>query len=147
MCLSIVVDDPSRELARDEFNGFQVIVTWNLAGYRCGYLRVKPGHPWHGKAYSDIDASCHGGLTFAEADVPCDAPGPDEDWWVGFGCAHCYDLPDPALTGDSSDRLRLLSLLGGDPFGLRPAVRSTDYVLVELGKLASQARAAKRGAG
>jgi hypothetical protein len=63
-----------------------------------------PGPPWHGKKYRDLDdVAVHGGVTFTEADVPCDAPGADTDWWIGFDCAHAFDAPDPELARSRSD--------------------------------------------
>ena len=34
-------------------------------GHLCGYLGLPPCHPWSGLDYDDIDASVHGGLTWA----------------------------------------------------------------------------------
>jgi hypothetical protein len=91
-------------------------------GHWCGYAGVPAGHPAHGVefytspigedgapieltpvqlAVESLDA--HGGVTFS---APCQettdpahgvchvpAPGePDDVWWFGFDCAHCYDL-------------------------------------------------------
>ena len=97
MCLSIALRRPDDILATGEHQGFKWHVIHNGQGYRCGYVRIPAGHPWHGKDYDNIAAEVHGGLTFADADVPCDAPGEDNDWWVGFDCAHAFDLPDPLL--------------------------------------------------
>jgi hypothetical protein len=98
MCLSIAIDRPDDVLAKGEHLGFQWVVVHNGMGYRCGYVRVPLGHPWHGKDYNDLNVEVHGGVSFAEADVPCDAPGADTDWWIGFDCAHAFDAPDPELT-------------------------------------------------
>jgi hypothetical protein len=61
-------------------------------GNRCGYVRVPPGHPLHGKDIHE-DAvrslSVHGDVTFAGIE-PCthdDGTG----WWFGFDCAHAGD--------------------------------------------------------
>jgi hypothetical protein len=97
MCLSIAIDRPDDVLAKGEHLGLQWVVVNNGMGYRCGYVRVPLGHPWHGKSHNDLNVEVHGGLTFAEADVPCDAPGADTDWWLGFDCAHAFDAPDPEL--------------------------------------------------
>jgi len=97
MCLSIEVNFPDRVLSHGEHAGFQWVVVHNTLGYRCGYVRIPVGHPWHGQDYNDIPAEVHGGLTFAEMDLPCDKPGPDDAYWIGFDCAHCDDLPDPNL--------------------------------------------------
>jgi len=61
----------------------------NMLGFRCGYVLVPAGHPWHGRSYSEIGADVHGGLTYSVAE--------GADWAIGFDCAHAYDAPDPAL--------------------------------------------------
>ena len=125
MCLSIALARPDDILATSEHQGFKWHVIHNGQGYRCGYVRIPAGHPWHGKHYDDIAAEVHGGLTFADADVPCDAPGEDNDWWVGFDCAHAFDLPDPSLTTYHP------SLMG--------EVRTQEYVEAECRSLCEQA--------
>jgi hypothetical protein len=102
MCLSIAIDRPENVLAKGEHLGFQWVIVHNDMGYRCGYVRVPLGHSWHGKDYNDLNVEVHGGLSFAEADVPCDAPGADTDWWLGFDCAHAFDAPDTELARSSS---------------------------------------------
>ena len=97
MCLSVKVNDPSRVISKGEAYGLEWAVTHNGMAYRCGYVRIPAGHPWHGKSYHDIPAKAHGGLTFSAPDVPCTVPGPDNAWWIGFDCAHGFDLADPAL--------------------------------------------------
>ena len=37
-------------------------------GHLCGYIAVPPSHPWYGKHHPD-DVYCHGGVTFANANV------------------------------------------------------------------------------
>lgn len=96
------------------------LIVRNYSGALCGYVGVPPGHPWHGKSYSDLqhlecdehDDECpygcdhpytgpkvHGGLTYS---APCQAGGsichvpregePADVWWLGFDCAHSGDL-------------------------------------------------------
>ena len=146
MCLSIAIDRPDDVLAEGEHLGFQWVVVNNGMGYRCGYARVPLGHPWHGKKYRDLDdVAVHGGVTFTEADVPCDAPGADTDWWIGFDCAHAFDAPDPELARSRSDSGPSLSLLnnllieGGDE---RYEVRTQAYVESECRSLCQQAASA-----
>jgi len=97
MCLSIAVDRPENVLSKGEHVGFEWMTVHNGIGYRCGYVRVPAGHPWHGKHYDDLPIDVHGGLTFAEPDKPCDKDGSDNAWWFGFDCAHAGDAPDPCL--------------------------------------------------
>jgi hypothetical protein len=67
--------------------------------HRCGYVRVPPTHPTHGKGYDDIEVGVHGGLTFAQME-PCTEHEDGQGWWFGFDCAHCDDAmydPSPDL--------------------------------------------------
>jgi hypothetical protein len=152
MCLRLLIDHPERELARDTFRGYQAVVTHNGDGTRCGYLRLPAGHPWHGLDYDETPADCHGDITFAEADIPCTAPGPDDAWWVGFDCGHAYDAPDPSLPRDRR-RTALYqaaiykslysSLPGMDDFSTsHGTIRTTEFCLDQLRSLAQQAEAA-----
>ncbi len=102
MCLSIKVKSPDHVLAEGTHAGHEWVVVHNGMGYRCGYVKVEPGHPWHGKDDSQLydegkAPEVHGGITFAQADVPCDKGGPDNGWWLGFDCAHSMDAQDPSL--------------------------------------------------
>lgn len=54
-------------------------------GHLCGYVQIPEGHPWHGKDHDDIDADCHGGLTWSGAN---DAGL----YLVGFDCGHSMDI-------------------------------------------------------
>ena len=76
-----------------ECAGFKWKVLINHMGYRCGYVCIPVGHPWHGRRTEDIDASVHGGLTFAK---PVEKHKHLETgYWIGFDCAHGGDNPDP----------------------------------------------------
>lgn len=97
MCLSIAVNHPEVVLSQGEHLGFEWMTTHNTSGYRCGYIRVPKGHPWHGQDYDAFACDVHGGLTFAEPDKACEKGGKDDAWWVGFDCAHAGDLQDPDL--------------------------------------------------
>ena len=135
MCLSIAVDRPDHVLSKGEHEGFEFVTVRNGNGYRCGYVRVPVGHPWHGKGYDEIEPypDVHGGLTFAEADKPCDKVGEDDAWWLGFDCAHAGDAPDPALPGYKDYGISLRE------YG---AIRTTEYVEAECRSLCEQAKAA-----
>ncbi len=97
MCLLIAVKYPNNVLAKGNHLGFEYMVIHNDLGFRCGYVKVEKDHPWFGKDYDNIEASVHGGLTFAEYDVPCDKNGPDDGFWIGFDCAHSGDAQDLTL--------------------------------------------------
>lgn len=124
--LEIQCRQPELTLAQFTWRDFKCLVTYNEMGYRCGYIRVEPGHPWHGQDTYTIGANCHGGLTFAEEDTD------DQSWWLGFDCGHVCDAPDPELLKLSYSRY----ILPG------AQIRSTWYVMQELILLADQARAA-----
>jgi hypothetical protein len=131
MCLSISIERPNDVLAKGEHLGFQWVVTHNGMGYRCGYVRVPSEHPWYGEGDS-LCVDVHGGITFSEADIPCDAPGPDNAWWLGFDCAHAGDAPDPCLQSNEA----LWGLYRHD------TVRTQEYVEHECRSLCEQAAAA-----
>ena len=127
MCLSIAINRPADVLAKGERFGFEWIVLHNGMGYRCGYVRIPKGHPWHGKDYEEISAEVYGGLTFSESDE-------DGAHWVGFDCMHA---------GDSLDR----HLRASDPFRLShpgAVIRTQEYVESECRSLCNQAAAATK---
>jgi hypothetical protein len=130
MCLSFKVETPDRVLAEGVSQGFEWVIVHNTYGYRCGYVKVNPSHPWHGKGYNDIDVHVHvhGGLTFSEPDIPCG--GEDNGWWLGFDCAHCFDAPDPALP------CSIRSFISHSP---NAEIRTQEYVLAECHSLCEQA--------
>lgn len=138
MCNPVTTNHPEVLLAKGEAYGFQWEVTSNRMGYRCGYVRIPPGHPWHGKTYWDIDPEVHGGLTFTEADTDCGKGGADNAWWVGFDCAHYMDAPDPSLPGSEIMLRHGLNFPGG-------TIKTTEYVSAECRNLALQAQAARYG--
>lgn len=133
MCLSIANARPSDVLARGIHAGHEWMAIHNGMGYRCGYVKVQPGHPWHGVAAEEIDVDVHGGLTFSEHDQPCANPdGKDDGYWVGFDCAHYMDAQDPSLP-PSRDGVQL-----GHRDGV---VRTQEYVESECRNLCEQAEA------
>ena len=141
MCNPVTTRVPDALLARGVYEGFEWEVTNNGIGYRCGYVRIPPGHPWHGKGYGDVDPypDVHGGLTFAEADTECGEGGGDNAWWLGFDCAHAGDAADPSLPGRDGKPLDYLYLL---PRRGNARIRTTAYVEAECRSLIDQARRA-----
>lgn len=133
MCLSIAIHRPNDVLARGEHVGFEWMVIHNGMGYRCGYVRIPSGHPWHGES-DDSLADVHGGITFAAPDKPCDKGGADDAWWIGFDCAHAWDLPDPTLPGCTQRYVIPCS---------DSAMRDQEYVEGQCRSLCEQALAAK----
>ena len=135
MCLSMQVDRPGCVLSEGTHAGHEFVTVHNSFGYRCGYVKVEAGHPWHSKGYDEVDADAHGGLTFAEPDKPCDKGGSDTGWWFGFDCAHAGDAPDPALPRSAN-----FGPISG--YEARGTVRTQEYVEGQCRGLAAQAAAA-----
>jgi hypothetical protein len=86
----------------------------------CGYVGLPPWHPLHGAARVDIDADIYGGITWAAGYLRFGPTAEDTAlgiWWVGWDCAHAYDItPDtwelcrtqgPVPISDSPDGARL----------------------------------------
>lgn len=153
MCLSIAIMRPSHVLGQGTHMGHEWMVIHNDMGYRCGYVKVTRGHPWYGKAYDDVDAEVHGGLTFAEHDEPCDKGGPDNGYWVGFDCGHGWDLADPALVSERYRQYAVQSCEDGLTRGYSgwgwpldgpegSQVRTQEYVEAECRSLCEQAATA-----
>jgi hypothetical protein len=136
MCLSVALHRPNDLLAKGEHLGHEWNIMHNGTGFRCGYVKVLPGHPWFGRDLDDVDAAVHGCITYSKADKPCDAEGPDNGWWVGFDCAHGQDKPDPSLIpGKSEEYVRAFDWPGAQ-------IRSQEYVEAECRSLCEQAAAA-----
>lgn len=114
-------------LGAGEHRGFKWQVVHNNMGFRCGYIQVLPGHPWHGKHYDEVneDVDVHGGLTFSRFDK--------KDYWLGFDCAHCFDGVDTSLPHNS--------VVAGV---MKKTVRTQEYVEMECKKLCEQAELAER---
>lgn len=74
------------------------VVLAREARHRCGYVRVPPSHPMHGKTYDDLDVEVHGGVIFAALE-PCRDHDDGQGYWFGFDCAHLGDAPyDPDVS-------------------------------------------------
>lgn len=98
------MDEPDHVQWQDEATGLPCLAHRNkFSGNWCGYVGVAEGHPYFEQSYEELDASVHGGLTFAdfcaentpEGEGICHVPGegePEKVWWFGFDCAHLYDL-------------------------------------------------------
>jgi hypothetical protein len=124
------IDEPDR--IEFEAHGLPCLMLRNPFGAWCGYAAVPPGHPYHGK--SDADVEAHGGITYAgtcdESVGICHVPKPGEPdnvYWFGFDCSHCYDLT-PGL------RIPMLDHV---------VYRDVNYVRAEVEALAAQLAAAR----
>ena len=123
--------------------GMPCLIVRGPSSALCGYVGVSPGHPWHGMGYDDIDVSVHGGLTYSNK---CQADGhichvakpgePDNVWWIGFDCAHAWDLkPNYGAT---------VKRLGAVFFPMTDEVyRDLGYVRAQVESLARQVAESK----
>lgn len=117
-----------------------LIVRARVTGALCGYVGTPPGHPWHERV--EVNAEVHGGVTFTDfcMEGAEDGPGvchipetgrPANVWWVGFDCAHAWDV-SPTLNAQFPD-LNLAEALGG-------TYRDFGYVRQQVTILALQAK-------
>lgn len=147
MCLSIEVQRPEVVLSRGTHKGYEWITVHNALGFRCGYVRVPAGHPWHGKGYDDIEPypNVHGGLTFSDPDVDCGKGGADNGHWFGFDCGHLNDAQDPELLKLCKPEYQEAMRYPGLAMD-RGVIRTQAYVENECRSLADQAAAAAEAA-
>jgi hypothetical protein len=112
-------------------------------GSSVAYVGVPPKHPWHGAEYTSIDAEVHGGLTFSGEGQNfrylLDSDKGAVAWWVGFDCAHAFDLVP-------SFEALARSLLGRTKPHPSDHYRDLAYVRSETCGLAEQALARQRAA-
>jgi hypothetical protein len=97
--------EPDR--AQWQHAGYACLMVRNRVGAWCGYVGVDAAHPFYAKPYNDCDVAVHGGLTYADRcrGTICHVPEPgmpDDVWWLGFDCAHCYDLAPGILAVELS---------------------------------------------
>lgn len=131
----------------DEATGLPCLIVRNNLGNLCGYVGVKRGHPAYKKDYDDVDVSVHGGLTYAdfcqehseESKGICHLPGkrePKRIYWLGFDCAHCYDLVPGMLKFHNEFRSQYPAEFSDVPD--RDVYRDVEYVRNECRSLAKQ---------
>ena len=62
----------------------------------CGYVGVTTNSKLYKKDYHEeelLNIDIHGGLTFSGLHDSYSVEGyPSDIWWIGFDCAHCYDI-------------------------------------------------------
>lgn len=95
-------DEPDKVQWTDSETGYPCLAVRNHMGAWCGYVGLSEGHPAFGRRYDEVDVDVHGGLTYADfcAEGPQESsichipePGqPDHVWWLGWDCAHAFDL-------------------------------------------------------
>jgi hypothetical protein len=144
----------------DKETGYDcLILRSTVAGALCGYVAIKRGHPYYEKDFMDdsIDVEVHGGLTYSnycQGHICHKKDDVEPVWWLGFDCAHCYDLMPKITTelkniraqNNSETKLldateRLLGTQLPEFFGLDKQweiYRDIPYVINEVLALAQQ---------
>lgn len=90
-------DEPDKAQWSDQATGLPcLVVRSHSGGAWCGYVGLRPGHPWRMvKRIEDIDVDVHGGLTYGPApcaDLICHITRDEDDVeWIGFDCGHAED--------------------------------------------------------
>ena len=79
--------NPPEMLADGYYKGFHFYVL-NLGTHPCAYIDVTETD-LNGKDYTDIDISCHGGLTYSEE---CLRTVDKKGWFIGWDYAHYGDF-------------------------------------------------------
>jgi hypothetical protein len=150
-----------KEQFSDEATGLPCLIKRSPLGALCGYVGVSEGHPWFGQGYDDVRVAIdgppdypevHGGLTFAgfcqegpEDKTVCHIPGPGEPdrvWWLGFDCAHAFDL-SPAMRARERESYPPSLLDMREDLGMRETYKDIGYVKDQCTLLALQAQAAR----
>jgi hypothetical protein len=129
------------------YHGYYYAVVGCSMGHRCGYVRVPPDHPAHGKKYMAeddkdvLDVDVHGGLTYSETwpeGLWEECRFPDGGTMFGFDCAHAGDVEDPSLMPGYDRDKHLAELLMKDGIDPRGVIRTSDYVERECFNFISQ---------
>lgn len=147
-------DEPDLVEWRDATTGYPCLVVRAMhTGALCGYVGLPPGHPLHGKTYNAPECEAleaHGGLTFADAchegGLICHVPQPgepDDVWWLGFDCAHAYDLTPAidAVTKRAQGQSISDTLNAIEPMWMRTTYKPLAFVQAEVTGLAAQLKA------
>ena len=130
--------EPDRVEWRSRSRGLVCLVTRNQVGAWCGYVGLPPGHAFHGKHWDDVPVDVHGGLTFSGfcSGHICHVPAkgePEDVWWLGFDCAHAFDLIPAMSTFLTKDNHHEL-----DTGHVYHTYRDLAYVKREVERLADQ---------
>lgn len=143
--------EPDKVQWVDEETGLDCLVVRNYGGALCGYVGVPESHPCFKVDYDDCSLhkiECHGGLTFSGL---CDEKnkehgichiGEDKVWWLGFDCAHGFDIKPAMSRYDYSfDAFRNgieSMVLDKERRDLKEEYRDLKYVKNEIKNLAKQ---------
>ena len=133
------IEEPDRVEWR--YRGFPCLMVRNRLGVWCGYVAVLRGHPWYDK--EDCPAEAHGGITYGDRcqGKICHSPQPgesDDVWWIGFDCAHAWDVIPELLKYSSHGHRRW------PPEDSDTTYKDLAWVTAEVERLADQAMEATR---
>lgn len=146
----IWMDEPDEvEWDSDEWRVPCLIMRTPALGNLCGYVGVAPAHPWHGLGLNGLDAVCsvHWGITWAAPRDHLRVTRTDETvadhWYIGFDCAHAFDLVPHYRTLFRERAVQPLYIASGPPAPPYTDVYK-DFVWVRrrVEELAEQARKA-----
>jgi hypothetical protein len=89
-------DECDRKQWTDQDTGLPCLIVRNDRwGMWCGYVGVRPGHPYFEQKYTKPAVEVHGGLTYSdfcnEGRICHETTAEDRVWWLGFDCHHGYD--------------------------------------------------------
>jgi hypothetical protein len=134
--------EPDKMQWVDEATGLPCLIHRGRFGAWCGYVGVSETHPVYECDHEAVDIAVHGGLTFSSHCDPqhdeatgrgiCHVPAPGEPdnvWWLGFDCAHCFDF-SPGIP-------KLVADVRGDS-GLSETYRNMAYAREQTRLLAQQ---------
>lgn len=74
------------------YKGYHCVINFRNLGFRTGYVEIPADHPLYGVDGDNLDINCHGGITWANEELPVNTEG--DSWWIGFDCAHYADGED-----------------------------------------------------
>jgi hypothetical protein len=145
-------DEPDAMQWSDPATGLPCLIVRAALGNLCGYVGVTPGHPAYGVGWAKLNYTAHGGINFAEScsgepgTGVCHLPSkgePDKVWWIGFDCAHGFDvLPFGATLAEG-----IVRRTGRGGRGYDHTYKDIEYVKRQCARLAQQLDAhAKREA-
>lgn len=83
---------------------YRCVVVGQDMGHRCGYVGLPKSHPLSGTRYEKINVDVHGGLTYGRENENYPVENAEKRWYIGFVCAHCYDIPDAKLIDELSPK-------------------------------------------
>jgi len=147
--------EPDKEQWTDPETGFACLaVRHDRHGYLCGYVGMPPGHPWHGADPETLATGVHGGTdygAYCEPDAPeglgiCHIPepgDPDPVWWIGFACAHIFDI-QPGRDARLKHDMGLEAIRFPPELGWTEAYRTIEFVRSQCAFLAAQAAKAAK---